>query len=68
MAGIDTGRNFPEKSIRFAYEKLRSFAHYKGLKSFKDKFSPRWVNKYIIYNNDYDLFSLPGVLRKVIKP
>ena len=68
MAGIDAGRNFPEKSIRFAYEKLRSFAHYKGLKSFKDKFSPRWVNKYIIYNNDYDLFSLPGVLRKVIKP
>ncbi|WP_319501530.1 phosphatidylglycerol lysyltransferase domain-containing protein [uncultured Draconibacterium sp.] len=68
MAGIEDGKNFPEKGIRFAYEKLRSFAHYKGLKEFKDKFDPTWKNKYLIYSNDYDLFSVPGVLKKVIKP
>ena len=68
MAGIEEGKNFPERGIRFAYEKLRSFAHYKGLKEFKDKFGPSWQNKYLIYTNDYDLFSVPAALKKVVKP
>jgi phosphatidylglycerol lysyltransferase len=68
MSGIDHGRDFPEKSIKFAYEKIGSFAHYKGLRDFKDKFGPEWKNRYIIYDHHYDLFNLPSVLGKVIKP
>ncbi|WP_205461921.1 phosphatidylglycerol lysyltransferase domain-containing protein [Mangrovibacterium lignilyticum] len=68
MAGIEEGKNFPEKSIRFAYQKLQAFAHYKGLKEFKDKFGPQWHDRYLIYTNDYDLFSVPSVLNKVVKP
>jgi len=68
MTGIDEAKNFPEKSIKFAYEKIRTFSHYKGLKEFKDKFGPVWHNKYVIYSNDYDLFSVPAALNKVTKP
>ncbi len=68
MAGIEEGKNFPEKSIKFAYDKIRAFSHYKGLKEFKDKFCPSWHNKYLIYTNDYDLFSVPTALKKVTQP
>ncbi|PWG80461.1 bifunctional lysylphosphatidylglycerol flippase/synthetase MprF [Pararcticibacter amylolyticus] len=68
LAGMDTARTFPEKSMKFAYEKIRSFSHYKGLREYKEKFEPVWCNKYLIYNQDYDLFQMPALLSKVIKP
>ncbi len=68
LAGLDTARTFPEKSMKFAYEKIRSFSHYKGLREYKEKFEPVWCNKYLIYNQDYDLFQMPALLSKVIKP
>lgn len=68
MSGLDDPHNFPEKSMKFAYEKIRSFSHYKGLRNFKEKFFPVWHNKYLIYTNDYDLLQVPAVLTKVIKP
>jgi phosphatidylglycerol lysyltransferase len=68
LSGISEPQNFPERSMKFAYEKIRSFTHYKGLRDFKDKYAPDWYNKYIIYDNYYDLFQIPGVLSKVIKP
>lgn len=68
MSGIDDARTFPEKSMKFAYEKIRSFAHYKGLRDYKEKFDPQWHNKYLIYQHDYDLLQVPVVLSHVIKP
>ncbi len=68
MSGIEKSNDLPEMSLRFAYEKIRSFAHYRGLRDFKEKFAPVWYNRYIIYDHHYDLFNLPAVLRKVIKP
>lgn len=68
LSGIADPNNFPERSMKFAYEKIRSFSHYKGLRDFKDKFAPQWFNKYLIYNEDYDLFQVPNVLKKVIQP
>jgi phosphatidylglycerol lysyltransferase len=68
MSGLDDPHTFPEKSMKFAYEKIRSFSHYKGLRNFKEKFFPVWHNKYLIYTNDYDLLQVPAVLTKVIKP
>jgi phosphatidylglycerol lysyltransferase len=68
MSGIDDPRTFPEKSMQFAYEKLGSFSHYKGLREFKERFFPEWHNKYLVYENDYDLIQVPRVLACVIKP
>ena len=68
MSGLDDPQNFPEKSMKYAYEKIRSFSHYKGLRDFKEKFSPAWQNEYLIYSHDYDLLQVPTALTKVIKP
>ena len=68
MSGLDDPHTFPEKSMRFAYERIRSFSHYKGLREFKERFIPAWSNKYLVYDHDYDLIQVPGALMKVIKP
>jgi phosphatidylglycerol lysyltransferase len=68
MSGLDEPQNFPEKSMKFAYEKIKTFAHYKGLRDYKEKFAPEWKNEYLIYTHDYDLLQLPSTLAKVIKP
>lgn len=68
MSGLNDPHTFPEKSIKFAYEKIRSFSHYKGQREYKDKFNPVWYDMFLIYNNDYDLISVPSVLTGIIKP
>lgn len=68
MSGIDKPNTIQEKSIKYAYEKVKSFSHYKGLRNFKDKFSPTWYNQYVIFSDDYDLIQIPRILSKVIKP
>ncbi len=68
MSGLDDPHTFPEKSMKFAYEKIRSFSQYKGLREYKEKFDPEWHNKYLIYQHDYDLLQIPTVLTNVIKP
>lgn len=68
MSGIKDPQTIQEKSMKYAYERVRSFSHYKGLRDFKDKFSPSWHNQYIVFNDDYDLIQIPRILAKVIKP
>jgi phosphatidylglycerol lysyltransferase len=68
LSGIADPHTFQEKSMKFAYERIRSFSHYKGLRNYKEKFFPVWYNKYLIYSNDYDLLQVPAVLTKVIQP
>jgi phosphatidylglycerol lysyltransferase len=67
MSGLDDPHTFPEKSMKIAYEKIRSFSHYKGLRVFKEKFYPVWYNKYLVYTHDYDLLQIPAVLTRIIK-
>ena len=68
MSGLNDPHTFKEKSMKFAYEKIRGFSQYKGLREYKEKFATVWSNKYLIYDNDYDLLQIPGTLMKVIKP
>jgi phosphatidylglycerol lysyltransferase len=68
LSGLDDPHNFTEKSMKFAYEKIRSFSNYKGQREYKEKFNPQWNDKFLVYINDYDLLQIPAVLAKVIKP
>ncbi|MDX3914391.1 MAG: phosphatidylglycerol lysyltransferase domain-containing protein [Pseudosphingobacterium sp.] len=67
FSGIDSPTDIPQRTIKFAYEKLQQFKHYKGLREFKDKYNPTWHTKYLIYSNDYDLLHIPLALNKVMK-
>jgi len=67
MSGLNDPHNFPEKSMKFAYEKFRSFSHFKGQREYKEKFNPQWNDKFLIYTNDFDLLQVPAALARVIK-
>ena len=68
MSGLNDPYTFKEKSMKFAYEKIRGFSQYKGLREYKEKFATVWLNKYLIYEHDFDLLQIPGTLMRVIKP
>ena len=67
MSGISKPKDVPEWVIKFAYERLRQFKHYHGIYEFKDKFNPSWTVKYLIYENHYDLTTLPTALNNVMR-
>ena len=68
FAGIDEAKTLAEKSMKFALDRLKLFTHFKGQYQFKDKFSPEWVNKYLVYDTEYDLVQFPAILKGVSKP
>lgn len=68
MTGITQPDNTAEQLIRLATAKIRRFQHYKGLREFKEKYATLWENKYLVYDNDYDLLQLPIALNTVMKP
>lgn len=67
FSGIEMPQNLTEKSMSFAYDRIRSFATYRGLRDFKEKFLPDWHNKYLAYDHDFDLLKTPRVITRVIK-
>ncbi|MGF6927453.1 lysylphosphatidylglycerol synthetase-like protein (DUF2156 family) [Chitinophaga sp. W2I13] len=68
MSGIIQPENTAEKMVKYAYEKLRFFRHYQGLREFKEKYATEWTNKYLVYGHDFDLIQLPSALSKVMQP
>ena len=68
MSGLDSPENSAEQIIKMAADKMKRFQHYKGLKEFKEKYASLWENKYLVYDNDFDLVQLPVVLNNIMKP
>jgi phosphatidylglycerol lysyltransferase len=64
LSGLE-GENLAEKTIRYAYENMKAFGHFKGLRKYKDKFFPFWEKKHLVYNYDYHLLQVPNALRRV---
>ncbi|HTD93234.1 MAG TPA: phosphatidylglycerol lysyltransferase domain-containing protein, partial [Chitinophagaceae bacterium] len=68
MSGITHPETTAERVVKYAYEKIRRFRYYQGLREFKEKYASEWVNKYLLYENDFDLVQLPAALGKVMQP
>jgi phosphatidylglycerol lysyltransferase len=68
MSGITEPENAAERVVKYAYEKIKRFKHYQGLRDFKEKYATIWLNKYLVYENDFDLVQLPRALNKVMQP
>lgn len=67
LSGIDAPTNLQEQIIKTAYERLGRFAHYRGLREFKEKFNPCWTMKYLAYDIPLDLIYLPQALNQVME-
>jgi phosphatidylglycerol lysyltransferase len=68
MTGISQPENTAEQILKLAADKIKRFQRYKGLREFKGKYATIWENKYLIYENDFDLLQLPLALKTVMKP
>jgi phosphatidylglycerol lysyltransferase len=68
MTGITQPDNTAEQIMKLAARKIKRFKHYHGLREFKEKYATIWENKYLIYDNDFDLFQLPIAINNVMKP
>jgi len=68
MTGIIQPDNTAEQIIKLAASKIKRFQYYKGLREFKEKYATLWENKYLVYDNDFDLLQLPIALNNVMKP
>ena len=64
LSGIE-GVNLTQKTIKYAYENLKAFAQFKGLRKYKEKFFPQWKKKYLIYSHHYHLLQVPGALKRI---
>lgn len=59
-------QSFLERSIKFTSSKVKPIAEYqKGLRKSKEKFDPDWFNKYLIYDQDYDMLHFPVVFNRM---
>jgi phosphatidylglycerol lysyltransferase len=67
MNGINQPDSTAEQIIKLAARKIKRFQHYKGLKEFKEKYATVWNNKYLVYDNDFDLLQLPVALNTIMK-
>ena len=67
MSGLEAPDTTVEKLMKYAYQKIKRFQHYHGLRSFKEKYASQWLNKYLVYENDFDLIRLPAALSKAMK-
>lgn len=65
LAGMEHAENFTERVINYLRDRLKQTSRFKGLYHFKDKFDPIWVNKYLVYDEAYDLIQFPAVLNEV---
>lgn len=67
MSGIGQPDSTAERVVKYAYEKIKRFRHYQGLREFKEKYAHTWQNKYLVYENDFDLLQLPAALNRVMQ-
>lgn len=68
MTGLEEPDSTAEQLMNYAYRKLKRFRHYSGLRNFKEKYASAWHNKYLVYENDFDLLQLSMALNKVMQP
>lgn len=68
MTGMAEPNSPAEQLIKFAGKKLKRFKHFHGLRDFKEKYATYWKDKFLVYENDYDLLQLPLALNKVMQP
>ncbi len=68
MTGMTEANSPAEQLIKFAGKNLKRFKHYHGLRDFKEKYATYWKDKFLVYENDYDLLQLPLALNKVMQP
>jgi phosphatidylglycerol lysyltransferase len=64
LSGI-RGKSFTERLARYAYENIKSLAHLRGMRDYKERFTSQWNQQYLVYSNNYQLPMIPGALKRI---
>jgi phosphatidylglycerol lysyltransferase len=56
--GDEPDATLEERAIHQVFEHLNRFFSYKGLRSYKDKFEPQWIDVFLVYQG-----GVPGLIR-----
>ncbi len=56
--GDEPGATLEERAVHQLFEHLNRFFSYKGLRTYKEKFEPQWIDSFIVYQG-----GLPGLIR-----
>jgi len=59
------GAGFTHRALKFAYQNMKTFSHFNRLRRFKGKYTTRWEQKFLIYNQNYHLPQIPRALKRV---
>lgn len=68
LSGLSHPENPAEQLIKYASTRLTRFKQYHSMRNFKEKYATIWENKFLVYENDFDLILLPAALNKVMQP
>ncbi|HEX3011470.1 MAG TPA: phosphatidylglycerol lysyltransferase domain-containing protein, partial [Syntrophomonadaceae bacterium] len=66
LAGVGEEQNasVQEKVVRLFYHHFNQLYNFKGLRKFKEKFTPSWEPRYLIYSNS---LALPKITLAIVK-
>lgn len=65
LSGLSDEQDVAERAIKLAYERIRAFAHLRGLRAFKEKYADEWRDKYLLYSEDLDLVQASVAVQRV---
>ena len=49
------GNGLPQRALRLLYDRGEQTFHFQGLRTFKQKWLPRWEPRYLVYRSDLEL-------------
>ena len=64
LSNLDPDNSLFERLGGFIYEHGEHFYNFKGLRQYKEKFSPEWRRRYLVYK---DTFVLPALVSQLVR-
>ena len=64
LSNLDPDNSLFERLGGFIYEHGEHFYNFKGLRQYKEKFSPEWRRRYLVYK---DAFVLPALVSQLVR-
>ena len=66
--GVIEPETMPERIQHYVSNRFKPLKDFQSQREFLEKYATGWINRYLLYGSDYDLFLIPVALRRVTRP